>query len=318
MTPLEGFKELLEFAVKAGSANMLMAADSGQAEDSIVVFQRLSLTERVSNDFLGNIVSTLGKDGSEPALRDYAPGYTPSSYELCYVKLSDNEPVSAMLDSVSDIGGAAIFKEEENIINRLRFYAIVAESKSHPQKPAFLRLYSPKKELTRSHWTALWQRNDKYDHVTRKIFLFDDKFDCFSWKDYLFIRHVGNFQEIFGYFAELVAKGEKAIGEVTTKIQIKNEADFVAGVKADSRMLARLAQTVRKPYFKTLTMAQIKKTIKEYHVDAKVVVDGGVEKLVFERGPSTRWNIFKLLDDFFVKSDMTGTKYEANSKVAIR
>ena len=140
MTPLEGFKELLEFAVKAGSANMLMAADSGQAEDSIVVFQRLSLTERVSNDFLGNIVSTLGKDGSEPALRDYAPGYTPSSYELCYVKLSDNEPVSAMLDSVSDIGGAAIFKEEENILNRLRlaFFALISarvQVMEDPQQP---------------------------------------------------------------------------------------------------------------------------------------------------------------------------------------
>ncbi len=254
MTPLEGFKELREFAGKAGSANMLMAAaDSEKAEDGTMVFQRLSLTDEVSGDFLKNVVSTLGKDGSEPAFRDYAAGYAPSSYELCYVKLADHEPVSAMLDSVSDIGGAGIFKEEDDIINRLRFYAIVAENKSR-QKSAFLRLYSPKKELTRSHWTALWQRNDKYDHVKRKIFLFDDKFDCFSWKDYLFIRHVGNFQEIFGYFAELVAKGEKAIGDVVSKVQIKNVDDFVEGCKADSRMLARLAQIVRKPYFKSLTM----------------------------------------------------------------
>src|SRR3989442_1578106 len=102
MTPLEGFRELREFAGKASSANMLMAAtDSGQAEDSTVVFQHLSLTDEVSEDFLKNVVSTLGKDGSEPAFRDYTPGYTPSSYELCYVKLADHEPVSAMLDSVS-------------------------------------------------------------------------------------------------------------------------------------------------------------------------------------------------------------------------
>src|SRR5947209_4278177 len=106
MTPLEFFKELREFAGKAQSANMLMAAGSKHAGDNAVSYHRLSLTDSVSNDFLGNIVSTLGKDGEEPDFRLYDPGYKPSSHELCYVKLGEHRFVSAMLDSVSDIGGA--------------------------------------------------------------------------------------------------------------------------------------------------------------------------------------------------------------------
>src|SRR3989442_10268279 len=102
------------------------------------------------------------------------------------------------------------------------------------------------------------------------------------------------------------------------RIPIKNLDEFVARVKADPRMLARLAQIVRKPYFKKLTMGRIKWTIKHFYVDATIVMDGGKEKLLFERGASTRWNILNVLDDRFVESRMTNTKYEANSKVAIR
>ena len=315
MTPLEFFKELREFAGKAQSASMLMAASSKHANDGAVSYHRLSLTDVVSQDFLGNVVSTLGKDGDEPDFREYDPGYKPSSHEICYVKLEEHELVSAMLDSVSDIEGAEIFKEKDTVIDRLRFYAIVAQGKS--RQSVFLRLYSPKKELTRSHWTALWAKGDQYDHVERKIFLFDDKFDCFSWEGYLFIEDVANFQKIFGYFEKLVKEGDKAIKDVKSRIPIKNPEDFVAGVKADPRMLARLAQIVRKPYFKKLTMTRIKRTIKDFHLDAKIVKDGGKEKLLFERGASTRWNILNVLDDRFVESRMTNTKYEANSKVAI-
>ncbi len=315
MTPLERFKELQEFAGEATSANMLMAAENDQPEDDTLLLQRLDLTENVSDHFLHNIVSVLGEEANEPDFRRYDPGYRPSSHEICYVKLPDHEMVSAMLDSLSDVDSAEIFKEEDDVIDRLKFYAVVVEKGS--QRSAFLRLYSPKKELTRSHWTALWARGDQYDQVKRKIFLFDDQFDCFSWGKYLFIMDVANFQKIFGYFEELVAKGKQAIDEVISRVPIKNVDEFVAGCKADSRMLARLAQIVRKPYFKTLTMASIKSTIKEYGLDAKIVLDKGKEKLLFERGTSTRWTILKLLDDHFVESRMTGTKYEANSKIAI-
>ena len=314
MTPLEAFEELREFAAKAKSANMLMAANGNQVDDTIS-YQRLSLTDEVSDDFLRSILTAIGKEGDEPDLSGYDPGYEPSSHELSYIKLADYDLVSAMIDNVSDVDRAEIFKAEDDIIDRLRFYALVPEDKS--RKSIFLRLYSSTKELTRSRWTALWERNDRYDHVNRKIFLFDERFDCFSWKDYLFIRSAANFQKIFGYFEQLVAEGKRAVRQVIARIPIKNPDEFVAGIEADPRILARVAQAVRKPYFKTLTMARIKRTIKDFHLDCEVVDDGGTEKLVFERGTSTRWIIPNILDDYFVESRMTNTKYKANSKIAV-
>lgn len=314
MTPIESFKELQAFAGKAISANMLMAAN-GQQTDDPISYHRLSLTDEVSDDFLHSIVATMGKEGDELDLFGYDPGYEPSSHELCYVKLADYDLVSAMIDDVSDVDRAEIFRAKDDVVDRLRFYAVVPEDKS--RKSVFLRLYSPNKELTRSHWTALWERNDRYDHVNRKIFLFDEKFDCFSWKEYLFIKSAANFQKIFGYFEQLVSEGKRAVRQVIARIPIKNPEEFVTGIEADPRMLARVAQAVRKPYFKTLTMARIKRTIKDFHLDCEVVDDGGTEKLVFERGTSTRWIIPNILDDYFVESRMTDTKYKANSKIPV-
>jgi hypothetical protein len=314
MTPLEAFQELREFAERAKSANMLMAANGDQDDDSISL-QRLSLAKEVSDDFLHSIVSTMGKEGDQPDLFGYDPGYEPNSNELCYIKPADYDLVSAMIDSVSDVDRAEIFRAEDDFIDRLRFYAIVPENKS--QKSVFLRLYSRNKELTRSRTTAIWEKKDRYDHVDRKIFLLDEKFDCFWWKDYLFIKSAANFQKIFGYFEQLVAEGKRAVKQVISRIPIKNPEEFVAGMEADPRMLARVAQAVRKPYFKKLTMARIKRTIADFHLDCQVVDDGGTEKLLFERGTSTRWIIPNILDDYFVESRMTDTKYKANSKVAV-
>lgn len=62
-------------------------------------------------------------------------------------------------------------------------------------------------------------------------------------------------------------------------------------------------------------MPRMKQLIKNYNLGIPVEKDAnGKERLVFQPDRENRWKLLKLLDDDFLKSDLTNTRYEANSK----
>ncbi len=65
-------------------------------------------------------------------------------------------------------------------------------------------------------------------------------------------------------------------------------------------------------------MTDIKKVITEFNLSVPVVIDNGMEKIVFEPAPEKRWQILKLLDDDYLGSVMTHAKYAANSKIRLQ
>ncbi|MCJ7766903.1 DUF4868 domain-containing protein [Candidatus Bathyarchaeota archaeon] len=309
MTADDALNGLKDFMRKPSRANILMAAggDSGNFD-----FQRLTLTDALSEEFRQNVLSVVDNDYS---LRRYEPGYKPDDDELCYLSLSGPSLFKDVIDGVSKFDQAALFKEDDGFIDNLRFYGVIVDNRT--QQAIFFREFGRKKELTRSRWIPVVSNKGTYSRVKRKIFLFDDDVDCFSWNGYLFIKSVPAFQRIFGYFDALVQKAEQTIRSVVTRVRISNIDDFTNACKANPRMLAKLAQISEKSYLKRVTMTDIKRVIAHFGVDVKIKKEGGTEKLVFEGSPAKRWNILKLLDDDYLNSMMTKFKYESNSKTQI-
>lgn len=202
------------------------------------------------------------------------------------------------------------------MIDSLRFYAVVV-SPSARRRAVFFRTYSPKKELTRRAGFAALSIRGTYDKVDSKIFLFDNDTDCFAWDGYLFIRNVGAFQRIFGYFEELRASANATIDAVLGQIPVSNADAFRATCTGQLQMLSKLAQIARKPYLARVTMQDMRRTIDEFHLDVQIIQENGQDKLVFEGSLAKRWLILKLLDDDYLGSTMTHEKYEVNSKSAL-
>ena len=53
------------------------------------------------------------------------------------------------------------------------------------------------------------------------------------------------------------------------------------------------------------------------HVDVPLETSGGSPALVFRPQVQQRWALLKLLDDDFLRSDLTNINYEANSKTEL-
>lgn len=308
--PAEQALESLVAAFAGNPAtNVLLVAEPGGA----AVVQRLSLDDALAENFRLVAQDACSYILGNLRLRSYDPGYKPEADELSYIDLEENAELSAQIQQVARVQQAEMFREDEDIINTLRFYSIVV-SPSARRHGVFFRTYSPKKELTRKSGFAAILGRGHYNKVETKIFLFDWKIDCFAWEGYLFILNVSAFQRIFRYFDELRAKAEETLDTILAQIPVNNAEEFRQACTGQIQMISKLAQIARKPYLAAVTMDDLRRTIDEFGLDVEIVEADGQEQLLFEASPAKRWLILKLLDDNYLGSMMTTLKYEVNSK----
>ncbi len=284
-----------------------MASEPGQE----IILQRLNLRQDLADEFRAAAQGAL--PAADVVLRPYDPGYTPEWNELAYIDLRENEAVANLVEQISEVQEAEIFHENDDIVDHLRFYAIVVSPNAQRQA-VFFRTYSPKKELTRRAGFAALLSRGHYDKVETKIFLFDRQVDCFSWGGYLFIYSVQSFHRIFNYFVELRARADQTVTTILQSIPISNVDAFRAAGVGQLQMMSKLAQIARKPYLGRVTIADIRRAIDTFHLEVQIVNENGQEKILFEANPNRRWLILKLLDDDYLGSIMTNERYEVNSK----
>jgi len=307
MPPQQAIESLGHALAGSPAVSVLVAAEPEQN----VILQRLNLRQDLAAEFLS--AAQGAKPGENIVLRPYDPGYTPDWNELAYVDLGENQAIAELIAQISQVQEAEIFRERDDIVDHLRFYAIVV-SPNAQQRAVFFRTYSPKKELTRRAGFAALLSRGHYDKVDTKIFLFDRQVDCFSWSGYLFIHSTSGFQRIFKYFEQLRERANDTVTTILDRVPISNADAFRAAGTGQMQMMSKLAQIARKPYLNRVTIQDIRRTIAEFKLEVQIVNENGQEKLLFEANPNKRWLILKLLDDDFLGSIMTHEKYEVNSK----
>jgi len=312
MPPDQALQSLRQTLIGDPAVTVLVAAEPEEE----VVLQRLNLRRELAAEFLSAARDSVPVANEEVRLRAYEPGYKPDPDEITYMDLAQNQVIAEQIQDVSQVHQAELFHEDDDIIDNLRFYAVVVSANAR-RRAIFFRTYSPKKELTRRAGFAALLSRGSYDKVNSKIFLFDQATDCFAWDGYLFIHNVGGFQRIFGYFDELRGRANATIDIVLAQIPVSNADAFRATCTGQLQMLSKLAQIARKPYLQRVTMQDIRRTIDEFRINVQIVQQNGQEKLLFEGDFAKRWLILKLLDDDYLGSIMTNEKHEVNSKSAL-
>ena len=90
-----------------------------------------------------------------------------------------------------------------------------------------------------------------------------------------------------------------------------NDIDvFIDFCKNDSRMIKKFARILKNGEFSKMSKNDIKDVVDEYKLDLEFDDSG---KVVVNK--DNIWTILRILDDDYVRSEITDTKYEARSKV---
>lgn len=303
----DSYRALLTQAESGRDLNLVFSSKASEEND----LRRVNISNSLSGDFQSVINRVIEREVEE--FIAYDPTYKLDKEQLGWLEIEAIPSVSDLVARVSAPEDLALFEDDPEFMTDLRFHAIVKDVKKGPNL-AFFRQMSPTRQLKRSRFFGAVMSRGAFDSADDRLVLFDTEIDCFTDGVYMFIRNMKRFERIFDYLAQLQANAERIADEVLDVIPIENAEAFRDACITQVRFMSKLASIAVKPFFQKLDITSIKRVIKEHELDIKVVRRKGQERLVFDSSPARRWLILKLLDDDFLDSIMTGTRYSVNSK----
>jgi hypothetical protein len=121
--------------------------------------EQLQLTEELTEEFAAGAKRAVQRfaelnANNELVLRQYDAGSKPDSYEVEYLELADHDSVETQVNSLSSLAQIPVFKMDDEFVAGLRFYAIAFQCGSNDPPLYFFRMYTAKKELSRSRLFA--------------------------------------------------------------------------------------------------------------------------------------------------------------------
>jgi len=306
------FDDILRINLNQSVISICLASISN---DKILKFERLQLEYRLLVKFrnvVENNFKRLKKDSNKGNLliHKYDAGSKLYSHEIEYINLSNYNFIQAQIASLSALTDMDIFAANPNFIASLRFYVVVIQQQTEPVY--CFRIYSKKKELSRSKGITSLLVDNYLRCVKEPVFLFDEYIDCISRGSDLFILRKGNFHKIFHFFDTVVQTAETTLEQIKAQIDIVNFNEFDQICKGHFQMMSKLKNIASKPYLNKINLIHIKKVIKKYNMPIEIIMQNGIEKLVFD--PSNKWMFLRLLDDDYLESLMTNQSYEVSGK----
>ena len=313
MSAREKFQEILNFLEQPIEHNVTIALAT-YIEDELPQYRSLNISVDVAASFTSVAKKFFSRfnfleESGDLVLHEYSAEYKPDRHEVEYIQIENSilQPILTLMPAGSEI---PLLDSEEDFVDNLRFYMLIFEHNNN--RIAMLRRSNRNKELTRSKNLILRLMGERFEKLTETTFQFDNHFDAILFGNYIFSFNKSNFQHIFRFYELLQAAAEQSLETIRANIPIANFEDFKQSCLSHLQKLEKLRNIAAKPYISSITMPTIKRTIEEFNLDVQTSVQNGEEKLIFDN--SNKWGILNLLDDAYLGSQMTGYKYEVNSK----
>lgn len=306
--------EILETSLSNSDISLCLA--SSEEDEDLPAYRDVSMLDALADEFRDVISAIFLKRKRERSrgdlvIRPYQAESKLDKHEIEFVDISQTEFIGSQLQALANLHDIQPYTGDAAFVQHLRFYAIVVQPPSHQPIYCF-RWYTPKRELSRSKLFGAIQAGGQYDKFREPLLLFDDHIDCFGQGDSLFILNKDRFQRIFQYFEMVRQVAIQTISTIKTHIPIANFDEFETVCHGNVNILAKLRNISQSPYIHSVTPVAIKDTIERLNIDVAINDD---DTLVFD--PKKKWEFFRLLEDGYLQSPMTGQNYEVNSKRVI-
>ncbi len=307
----EILQSALEFIEGDNHAVSIALAQYGSDDDG-PRFRRLNISDQVANELrllAQRAVRPIANQQQRGNLlvREFDHEYNSAPHEIEYIDTTDN-PVVDLVDVPTPAHIPLIGDGDVDVfVDSVRFNVLILSA--GPNRIVLFRRYGPNKELSRSNKLITLLLGDRLESVGEPTFQFDPNFDMLLYRDHLFIRNRTNFEYILRYYDQLEATAQESLEAIGETVPIANFDEFSQSCLGHLQKLKKLRNIARKPYLAQITVDNIRDTIENYHLDVELNENG---ELVFD--PADRWGILQLLDDAYLGSEMTGLRYETNSK----
>lgn len=302
------------FTLDLTTCDLIVCLASLGKDDDVPHYQMLEMRDDAHNAFRDIVKDMLAfyhkmyKEGRQPQLYDVTTKLDRGQTE--WLDLSTYVAIQQQVEPLAGYTDFDTFQEAKEFLRGLRFYVIIVQP-PHGKPPIyFYRHYSAKYQLTETQKFILFRFQEyEYTRITQPGFLFDKYIDCVSCGTDMFICKKDGFYRVFHYLEDLEQKADEILEVVRQRQLIENFEEFAEACRNDRSKMLILKSISTKDYLATLTLDALKSNITHYDLDIKIAASGC---LLYES--KQQWHVLHLLDDRYVRSEMTNIDYNANSK----
>jgi len=251
---------------------------------------------------------------------DYQPTGSPADGQVMWIDTSAVPLLKHVLEESDDLANLARFDPRHQSLAEMRLTAMRVESSS--ATAVFVQALRGNQVIAQSTKVGVLVRRGVLDVPNGDLLILTSDVTAVLTGNYVFFRNRSAFQQLTGLLEALRQQAATTFQAVTANLHIEGIEQMATAVVGAPAMLGKMASIQRKvdrypQYREALTMPKLVAFVLQHpECDVEVTGEGDNAKLVFRNDAQHRFKILKLLDDDYLKSELTTLEYEANSKSA--
>jgi hypothetical protein len=174
-----------------------------------------------------------------------------------------------------------------------------------------LKKITPSKVLTTGGILAWVFRGESFRRLNKDVLTIDGHFDVFACNDTLIFEKKTNFERALMYDEIIQQVADETLNEIEQINIVENFDDLKTMLADDYHSIRKLNKLRQKQYFREKTFSDYHRIIRDY--DVPVNVDEANQKFSVADKAQAKL-LIKVLNDDYLKSELTNIKYAANSK----
>ncbi len=181
----------------------------------------------------------------------------------------------------------------------------------HGNSYYLIKKVTPSKIIKTGGKLAVIFDSEVFKKLENDVLTMDGTFDAIYCNNSLIFENKVNFERALLYEEVKQTVAEETLDEIEQIGFVENFEQVKEFLKDDYHSINKLNKIKSKPYFQTLTFADCKRIIQDYNVG--VGIDNANNKFNITSKAQAK-HFIKVLNDDYLKSEMTNFKYAANSK----
>jgi len=252
-------------------------------------------------------------------LRQVDPGFTPGSHQWVHTQLTDGPLVE--LEQVVLAPTHAQYNRDTDF-GRRNLLVLRLGSTEGRELGRLYQGFSPEKALQQGKRIMAFWNGERFASLDAQPLVIDRALRLFVLDGAIVMKNNSAYESLFGPLPDLRVQAAATFAATLGKLDIVGGDALQAACESDINMMRKLLSIQHKmaqpDYPEALDMASVLAFLeRNAHIDVEVDRTGDTPALVFRPRPQHRWALLKLLDDDFLRSDLTNINYEANSKTEV-
>lgn len=302
------FKEIIDFMEKKDLIMDMIIIERDQNQE--IIFKKPNINVKVQTTFKREFLkkfNNIDKDFDKKEFEEYKE--ESKSGPIFYLKEDEILSKQLIKKEIVDFEVLENFQEVlKNGIWGLLFN--FKDSQGH-----FLRIFFKYKEsmfLKRSLFHALTFLEESLVFLEKDVLSYNFTIHSFFFNQLLLILNKYNTELLFDFQRLFKHKATETLNEVEKlPFKIKNFNLWKKKCMEVPSMARKLTNISRKKYYQKLTFENVKKIVKEFNLNLKL---DEVNEIIEIPKYKNIWDFLHILDDSYLKSEITDNKYEASVK----